>query len=213
VIRQSSLIIVFLTFVACSSFEKESHAPQSKTIPYGMVLVQISCPTFIDWLESRNIESTNNERNAIARMEASLNCEGPQSYNRQTTAQLVSLPVGNYFLNQSKTSHLFNLTYEEDRAFSFKVYPNTITYIGDITIQVIPSVETPNDLELKINVVNKLGMQIREARRTAPDYSEDFPIKTMLWRPVFNSPKIKQIPGPTEIPKTKLIDTSPNSFF
>ena len=212
-IRKFIIFIALVSCAACANIDKKGWMSDKDTSRFGAILTQVSCPTFTDWLRPNNIKSANSKLTAIAHAETYLNCEGIHSLNRKTKTRLISLPAGNYFLNQSETSHLFNLTYEKESAFSFKVLPDTITYIGDITIEMAPSQSALNQLELNISVVDKLSEQLVEMHATAPDHMKDYRIEKMLWRPVITKKMIDQLPEIRTQQKHWVTDSSPDSFF
>lgn len=209
------LFIALLAFFACSnnSEEQKLQVAANEPLEYGAILTSVACPIFYDWLRPTHIKSTDQVQTSVFFAETHLNCQGNYSINRKTSSIFIPLPVGNYFLKQIDNTHQFELTFEESNAFSFKVAPNRITYIGEITVKAVPDTDISSQLNLQIEVGDMLNESLMLARTNAPDYMDDYPIDKMLWRPVIETSIIYYKALKVAPKKPWIKETTPDGFF
>ncbi len=210
-IKLMTTIALLLCF-GCNGNNKSYSPIAEKSYLYGYILTSISCPTFVNWLQSDVIIAKNNLQADIVHARKDLNCYGEHSYNRQTASHLIRLPIGNYRIIQDQTSHIFKLEYMPKTKIDFSIKFHRITYIGDINITAATSKYGKNQKEIKITVIDNMAKRMADILAESLFFIKNYPSNKAIWQPVIKSRLINQKPYSEPKGNPLIIDNSPYSF-
>ena len=206
-------IIALLLCFGCNGNKIFYTSAEKESYSYGYILTSISCPIFINWLQSDVIIAKTKRKTDIAHARKDLNCYGEHSYNRKTASHFIRLPIGNYRIIQDQISHIFKLEYMPQTKIDFKIKLHRITYIGDINITAATSKYNKNQKEIKITVIDNMAKRMADILAKSSFFIKDYPKNKAIWQPVIKYKLINQKPYSEPKGNLLIIDRSPYSFF